>query len=303
VTYLQDRSVYEERYDSITVELCRIREELVTDTLGERPPLDSDGQADLENGYYTYSIFYFQFVESLAGERWQTREAKIRQWMGEDQAKDQRLASRHQLAPDERRRQPQARLPQRSPESLRERRGPPQAGRQAGQGRKAAGEASSYAWAKDCIHQSGGWLYARWLSLAYPALLRKSARMGKNLDGTYEADLANYLKALGQNIRRLRREVSPRLSQERLADVTGLHRTEIGKLQQGKVDPRLMTLHRVALAFDVTLDDLARGLPAPPKRDLWGHYTRDEDTRDRAPRGRMGGGRRRDSEQKGAYEC
>jgi transcriptional regulator with XRE-family HTH domain len=103
--------------------------------------------------------------------------------------------------------------------------------------------------------------------------------MGADSSGTYKADVANYLKALGQNVRTLRKEVSPRLSQERLADVTGLHRTEIGKLEQGKVDPRLMTLHRVANALDATLDDLARGLPVPPQRDLWGHYKRDKGTR------------------------
>jgi len=92
VTYLQDRSIYEERYDSTTVELCRIREQMVTDTFGDRPPLDAYGNADPANGYYVYSIFYFQFVESLAGERWQEREQKISEWMAEDEAKDQRLA-------------------------------------------------------------------------------------------------------------------------------------------------------------------------------------------------------------------
>ena len=92
MTYLQDRSAYEKRYDSITVELCRVREELVTNTLGERPLLDGNGDADPANGYYVYSIFYFQFVESLAGERWQNREARIGEWMIEDEAKDQRLA-------------------------------------------------------------------------------------------------------------------------------------------------------------------------------------------------------------------
>jgi transcriptional regulator with XRE-family HTH domain len=92
----------------------------------------------------------------------------------------------------------------------------------------------------------------------------------------YEADRTNYLKALGRNVRTLREAVSPRLSQERLADITGLHRTEIGKIEQGKVDPYLTTLHLVANALDATLDDLAKGLPAPPKRDLWGHYKRGE---------------------------
>lgn len=92
MSYLQARSEYEERYDKITVELCRLKEQIVTDTLGERPSLDSDGEADPENGYYIYSIFYFQFVESLAGERWQEREEKIREWMTADEEKDQRLA-------------------------------------------------------------------------------------------------------------------------------------------------------------------------------------------------------------------
>ncbi len=93
MTHLQDRSVYEERYDQITVELCRMREQIVTDRLGERPPLDARGDADPANGYYIYSMFYFQFVESLAGERWQEREEKIQEWMTADEEKDQRLAA------------------------------------------------------------------------------------------------------------------------------------------------------------------------------------------------------------------
>jgi uncharacterized glyoxalase superfamily protein PhnB/DNA-binding XRE family transcriptional regulator len=92
----------------------------------------------------------------------------------------------------------------------------------------------------------------------------------------YEIDLTNYLKALGQNVRTLRAAVSPRLSQEHLADLARLHRTEIGKIEQGKVDPHLTTLHLVANALDATLDDLAKGLPVPPKRDSWGRYKRGE---------------------------
>lgn len=96
--------------------------------------------------------------------------------------------------------------------------------------------------------------------------------MGADPTDAYKADAANYRKALGQNVRTLREKVSPRLSQERLAEITGLHRTEIGKIEQGQVDPRLMTLHLVAHALNATLDDLAKGLPVPPQRDLWGHY-------------------------------
>jgi transcriptional regulator with XRE-family HTH domain len=98
--------------------------------------------------------------------------------------------------------------------------------------------------------------------------------MGADPTDAYKADISNYLKALGHNVRTLREEVSPRLSPERLAEITGLHRTEIGKIEQGRVDPRLMTLHRVAHALNATLDDLAKGLPAPPQRDVWGRYKR-----------------------------
>jgi transcriptional regulator with XRE-family HTH domain len=98
--------------------------------------------------------------------------------------------------------------------------------------------------------------------------------MGADPTDAYKADVTNYLKVLGKNVRTLREGVSPRLSQERLAEITGLHRTEIGKIEQGQVDPRLMTLHLVAHALDATLGDLAKGLPVPPQRDLWGHYKR-----------------------------
>jgi transcriptional regulator with XRE-family HTH domain len=98
--------------------------------------------------------------------------------------------------------------------------------------------------------------------------------MGADPTDAYKADVANYLKVLGQNVRTLREEVSPRLSQERLAEITGLHRTEIGKIEQGQVDPRLMTLHLVAHALNATLDNLAEGLPVPPQRDPWGQHKR-----------------------------
>jgi transcriptional regulator with XRE-family HTH domain len=99
----------------------------------------------------------------------------------------------------------------------------------------------------------------------------------------YEADSVNYLKLLGRNVRRLREAMYPRLSQERLAQITGLHRTEIGKIEQGRTDPRLTTLHLVAHALDATLDDLADGLPVPPKRDVWGKYERGDPTTDNEP--------------------
>lgn len=41
MSLLQTREQYEERYDRITVGLCRVREEMAHNLLGERPPLDS----------------------------------------------------------------------------------------------------------------------------------------------------------------------------------------------------------------------------------------------------------------------
>jgi transcriptional regulator with XRE-family HTH domain len=93
--------------------------------------------------------------------------------------------------------------------------------------------------------------------------------MGADPIGAYKADRANYLMTLGRNVRTLREKVRPRLSQERLSEVAGLHRTEIGKLEHGQVDPRLITLHLVAHALNAELEDLFKGLPAPPQRDLW----------------------------------
>jgi transcriptional regulator with XRE-family HTH domain len=91
--------------------------------------------------------------------------------------------------------------------------------------------------------------------------------MAADPSDAYKTDRANYLKIFGKNVRRLREEVTPWLSQERLADMTGLHRTEIGKIEQGRVDLRLMTLHRVARALDAAPEELLKGLPAPPQRD------------------------------------
>jgi predicted RNA-binding Zn-ribbon protein involved in translation (DUF1610 family) len=92
-THLDNRSVYEERYDRHTVELCREREEAIEKLFGKRPPLDAEGNADPDNGYYIYSVLYFQLVEAMAGSRWRERKDTIQQWMTADEAKDRRLAT------------------------------------------------------------------------------------------------------------------------------------------------------------------------------------------------------------------
>jgi transcriptional regulator with XRE-family HTH domain len=82
----------------------------------------------------------------------------------------------------------------------------------------------------------------------------------------YKAEMARFLKAFGDNVRRVRMAKAPRWSQEQLSAATRLHRTEIGKIEQGKVEPRLTTLFILAKALDVTVDDLLVGLFVPEER-------------------------------------
>jgi transcriptional regulator with XRE-family HTH domain len=82
----------------------------------------------------------------------------------------------------------------------------------------------------------------------------------------YKGELARFLKGFGDNVRRVRTGKSPHCSQERLSYTTRLHRTEIGKIEQGTVEPRLTTLVILADGLGVSIDDLLDGLPVPIER-------------------------------------
>jgi len=82
----------------------------------------------------------------------------------------------------------------------------------------------------------------------------------------YKAELARFLEGFGSNVRSVRTARTPRCSQEQLSDATGLHRTEIGKIEQGAVEPRLTTLFILADGLSVTIDDLVAGLWVPVER-------------------------------------
>jgi DNA-binding XRE family transcriptional regulator len=98
--------------------------------------------------------------------------------------------------------------------------------------------------------------------VAYLSGRRKSREMGAAED--YKAELARYLECFGANVRRLRRASG--LSQERLALATGLHRTEIGKIELGQVEPRLSTISILATGLEVTPNDLYAELWVPELR-------------------------------------
>ncbi len=65
-----------------------------------------------------------------------------------------------------------------------------------------------------------------------------------------------------QNLRRIRLE--HKLSQEDLANLAEMHRTEISALERGKREPRLRTLIRLSAVLEVPLDKFFEGIEWTP---------------------------------------
>lgn len=62
----------------------------------------------------------------------------------------------------------------------------------------------------------------------------------------------------GQRLRSLRQEAG--LSQERLAEVAGVHRTYVGHVERGETTPTLYSIVRFAAALDRDAADLVTGI-------------------------------------------
>lgn len=75
---------------------------------------------------------------------------------------------------------------------------------------------------------------------------------------------------LGRNIARARKRAG--LSQEELAFVASLHRTEIGLLERGERLARADTLLKLVGSLRVSLDDLFEGLAWEPSDIQVGHF-------------------------------
>jgi transcriptional regulator with XRE-family HTH domain len=73
----------------------------------------------------------------------------------------------------------------------------------------------------------------------------------------YDEELGRLLAKLAENVRRVREEKFPNLSQEEVAEEADLHRTQWGKIEAGKRDPRFSTLLVLTDTLGVSLDDLA----------------------------------------------
>lgn len=68
------------------------------------------------------------------------------------------------------------------------------------------------------------------------------------------SDLSEFLTWIGQRIRILRKERG--VSQERLAELAGLHPTSLSDIERGKVNGALGTFRNLAEAMDVSLAEL-----------------------------------------------
>lgn len=63
-----------------------------------------------------------------------------------------------------------------------------------------------------------------------------------------------FLKQLGQRIAEIRK--SKGVTQEKLADMVDVHRTYIGFIEQGKRNPSIGNINKVAKALHVSLVDI-----------------------------------------------
>jgi transcriptional regulator with XRE-family HTH domain len=61
---------------------------------------------------------------------------------------------------------------------------------------------------------------------------------------------------LGSNLREARKNLG--LTQEQVADRSGVHATEVSRIEAGKRDPQVSTLLRLAAAVEVPAGELLR---------------------------------------------
>ncbi|MEI7689827.1 MAG: helix-turn-helix transcriptional regulator [Candidatus Saccharibacteria bacterium] len=64
----------------------------------------------------------------------------------------------------------------------------------------------------------------------------------------------NFLKNFGSRLSLIRKQKG--ITQEKLADKVGLHRTYIGFIEQGKRNPSIANINKVAKALDINLSEL-----------------------------------------------
>ncbi|PYP90113.1 MAG: XRE family transcriptional regulator [Candidatus Angelobacter sp. Gp1-AA117] len=63
---------------------------------------------------------------------------------------------------------------------------------------------------------------------------------------------------IGLRIKALREKTG--LNQDDFADICGLHRAYVGKIENGRFDFRIKTLHKIAHALKIDLSGLLKGI-------------------------------------------
>jgi transcriptional regulator with XRE-family HTH domain len=81
----------------------------------------------------------------------------------------------------------------------------------------------------------------------------------------------NAAERFAQNLRRHRKAAG--LSQEEFAIRASLHRTAVSRMEQGKTNPQLDTLVRLAGAAECTVADLAEGITWLPAEQHKGRFS------------------------------
>lgn len=79
----------------------------------------------------------------------------------------------------------------------------------------------------------------------------------------------------GRNLWRQRRRAD--LSQQGLADLTGLHRVGIGKIERGEQLPRLDTILKASAGVGASPCELMAGLRWYPGREIEGEFNVEDD--------------------------
>ncbi|HDR7686068.1 TPA: helix-turn-helix transcriptional regulator [Bacillus toyonensis] len=64
------------------------------------------------------------------------------------------------------------------------------------------------------------------------------------------------LKLFGSNVKKYR--IMNKLSQEKLAELTGLHRTYIGATERGERNISLKNMEKIALSLNIRVEDLVK---------------------------------------------
>jgi transcriptional regulator with XRE-family HTH domain len=80
----------------------------------------------------------------------------------------------------------------------------------------------------------------------------------------------------GRNLWRQRRRAD--LSQQELADLAGLHRVDLGRIERGEQQPRLDTILKVSAGIGVSPCELMAGLRWYPGREIEGEFYVEDDS-------------------------